>query len=121
MEAEKRRLKKIGLLGTIFTMTEDFYRRPFLCKNIQIAVPSDVEMEYIGRKISLELEHGIVRKETLESFQKIIFRMKTEDHIEAVILGCTELPLLLNDSVSLVPCLDTVQIHVQDIINQIVS
>ncbi len=120
-EAEKRNLKKIGLLGTIFTMTEDFFKEPFSRKKIEIVVPSDVEMEYVNQKISSELEHGIVKKETLEGFKEIILRMQTEENIEAVILGCTELPLLLNDAVSPVPCLDTMQIHIRDIVDEIVS
>ena len=102
-------------------MTEDFYKQPFIQKDINIVVPSDVEMEYVNQKISSELEHGIVKKETLESFKKIISRMQTEEKIEALILGCTELPLLLNDKVSPVPCLDTMQIHIQDIINEILN
>lgn len=51
-------------------------------------------MELINDKISTELELGIVREETLLSFQKIISRMKNEDGIESIVLGCTELPLL---------------------------
>lgn len=120
-EAAKRNLKKIGLLGTIFTMTEDFFKQPFFREGINIVVPSDVEMEYINQKISLELEHGIVKEETLEHFKRIIFRMQMEENIEAIILGCTELPLLLNDKVSPVPCLDTMQIHIQDIIAEIMN
>lgn len=120
-EAEKRNLKKIGLLGTIFTMTGDFFKQPFSRRDIEIVVPSDAEMEYVNQKISSELEHGIINKETLESFTKIILRMETEENIEAVILGCTELPLLLNDKNSPVPCLDTMQIHIRDIINEILK
>lgn len=120
-EAEKRNLKKIGLLGTIFTMTEDFFKQPFSRKNIEIAVPSDAEMDYVNEKISSELEHGIIKEDTLESFTKIISRMQTEENIEAIVLGCTELPLLLNDKNSPVPCLDTMQIHIQDIINEIMK
>lgn len=120
-EAEKRKLKKIGLLGTIFTMTEDFYKQPFLRKNIDIAIPSAEEIEYVNEKISSELEFNIIKEETLACFQKIISRMQKKQGIEAIILGCTELPLLLNDDISPVPCLDTVQIHIQDIINEILS
>lgn len=120
-EAEKRQLKKIGLLGTIFTMTEDFFRKPFLRNKINIVIPSDEEMEYVNQKISSELELGIVSKETLEGFKKIICRMQKEENIEAVILGCTELPLLLNDKISPVPCLDTMKIHIQDIIDEILE
>ena len=120
-EAQKRNLKRIGLLGTIFTMTEDFFKEPFSRKEISIIIPSDAEMESINQTISSELEHGIVKKETLKSFQKIITRMQAEEQIEAIVLGCTELPLLLNDQVSPVPCLDTMQIHIRDIIDEIVS
>lgn len=70
----------------------------------------------INEKISTELELGIVKEETLLSFQQIISRMKDENGIEAIVLGCTELPLLLNDEVSPVPCLDTMQIHINSII-----
>lgn len=120
-EAQKRNLKKIGLLGTIFTMTEDFFKQPFSRRNIEIVVPSDAEMDYVNQKISSELEHGIIKEDTLESFTKIISRMQAEENIEAIVLGCTELPLLLNDKNSPVPCLDTMQIHIQDIINEIMK
>ena len=78
-------------------------------------------MELINEKISTELELGIVKEETLLSFQHIISRMKKENDIEAIVLGCTELPFLLNDEVSPVPCLDTMQIHISSIINAILD
>ena len=77
--------------------------------------------ELVNDKISTELELGIVKEETLLFFQKVISRMKDEDGIEAIVLGCTELPLLLNDEISPVPCLDTMQIHVRSIIKTIVG
>ena len=67
------------------------------------------------------MEKGIVKEETLQAFQNIIQRMVKENSIEAVILGCTELPLLLNDEVSPVPCLDTMQIHVRKLVDMILS
>ena len=120
-EAKLRGLKKIGLLGTIFTMTGEFFKAPFVKNGIQIIVPTESEIELINDKISTELELGIVKEETLLFFQKVISRMKNEDGIEAIVLGCTELPLLLNDEVSPVPCLDTMQIHVRSIIKTIVG
>ena len=120
-EAKLRGLKKIGLLGTIFTMTGEFFKAPFVKNGIQIIVPTESEIELINDKISTELELGIVKEETLVSFQKVISRMKDEDGIEAIVLGCTELPLLLNDEISPVPCLDTMQIHVRSIIKTIVG
>ncbi|MBD5530864.1 MAG: amino acid racemase [Lachnospiraceae bacterium] len=120
-EAIRLNKHRVGLLGTIFTMTDDFFKKPFYSSNIEIIIPTMKEMEYINCKISSELELGIVKKETLESFQKIIKRMAEEEGIEAVILGCTELPLLLSDEVSPVPCLDTMKIHIQHLIDWIVE
>lgn len=120
-EAQRRGLKKIGLLGTIFTMTGTFFKAPFLKKGIEVVIPSEREIEIINNKISTELELGIVKEETLLLFQQTINRMKTEDDIEAIVLGCTELPLLLNDEVSAVPCLDTMQIHINAIVKTILS
>lgn len=75
----------------------------------------------INEKISTELELGIAKEETLKAFQKVITRMKNEDEIEAIVLGCTELPLLLNDEASAVPCLDTMQIHISAIVKTILD
>ena len=112
---------KVGLLGTVFTMTGDFFKKPFYDNHIEIVTPNAEEMEYINYKISAELELGIVNDETLLGFQKIIKRMQEEERIEAVILGCTELPLILSDEVSPVPCLDTMKIHIQRLIDWIVE
>ena len=120
-EAIRLNKHKLGLLGTIFTMTEDFFKKPFYNSNIEIITPTAEEMEYISLKISSELEFGVIKEETLQGFQKIIKRMQQEDSIEAVILGCTELPLLLNDEVSPIPCLDTMKIHIQLLIDLIVE
>lgn len=120
-ETVKLKLNKVGLLGTIFTMTGDFFKKPFFENNIEVIVPTDDEMEYVNRKIYEELEVGIVKEDTLKNFQKIINRMKEENQIQAVILGCTELPLILNDTVSPVPCLDTMKIHVNTLVNMIVE
>lgn len=120
-EAIRLNKHRVGLLGTIFTMKEDFFKKPFYSSNIEIITPTTEEMEYINLKISSELELGIIKEETLQEFQRIIKRMQQEDCIEAVILGCTELPLLLNDEVSPVPCLDTMKIHIQRLIDMIVE
>lgn len=120
-EAIRLNKHRLGLLGTVFTMTGDFFRMPFENSGIEIVVPTREEMEFVNLKISSELENGIVKEKTLESFRKIIGRMQKENGIEAIILGCTELPLLLNDEVSPVPCLDTMKIHVETLISRIVE
>ena len=55
------------------------------------------------------------------TFQQVIAGMQAEDGIEAIVLGCTELPLVLNDEVSPVPCLDTMQIHINAIVREILQ
>lgn len=120
-EAIRLGLHKLGLLGTVFTMTGDFFKEPFYGSGIEIITPAVEEMEFVNSKIVSELEHGIVKEETLSGFQKIIERMKSDNGIEAIVLGCTELPLLLNDEVSPVPCLDTMKIHVEKLIEMIVE
>lgn len=119
-EAQKQNFTRIGLLGTIFTMKGEFFKKPFIANGIEIITPKEQEMTLINEKISGELELGIVRKETLQKFLKIIDRMKCEDGIQAVILGCTELPLILNNSVTSVSCLDTMEIHVQALVDMII-
>lgn len=120
-KAVRLNMKKVGLLGTIFTMTGEFYRLPFKRNDIEIIAPTKTDMEYINQKISSELEMGIVKEDTLKGFQRIIKQLKEENNIEAVILGCTELPLLLSDKVSPIPCLDTMKLHINALINMIVE
>lgn len=120
-EAVRRGLKRIGLIGTLFTMREDFFRRPFFERGIEIVTPTEGEMAFINEKIVTELEAGVVKEQTQKAFCSILRRMQSEAEIQAVILGCTELPLLLNDDVSPVPCLDTMQIHVRTLIERIVE
>lgn len=118
-EAVRRGIRRAGLLGTPFTMHGEFFKTPFVRSGVEIVTPTESEMELIGERIVAELEMGIVKEETLHEFRRIITRMRDEDGIDAVILGCTELPLLLNDGKSPVPCLDTMQIHVARLVDMI--
>jgi len=120
-ETKRRNFTRIGILGTIFTMNGAFFKKPFIEEGIEIVTPSKQEMAWVDKKISQELELGIKKESTLQGFQKIIGRMRQEDGIQSLVLGCTELPLLLHDSVSPVPCLDTLQIHIQALIQAILE
>lgn len=120
-EALKKHFKKVGLLGTIFTMKNDFYKTPFENRGIKVFTPDHVEMEYINDRIYNEIELGSISEETKTGFIEIIERLKRTHDIDAVILGCTELPLFINDEVSPVPCLDTMKIHINSIIHKILS
>ncbi|SCK10096.1 aspartate racemase [Variovorax sp. HW608] len=117
--AQARGVTKVGLLGTVFTMTNSFFKRPFEDAGIEVVVPEAEQIAYIQTKIETELEHGIVKDETRSRFIEIIEQMKAKGGIQQIILGCTELPLLLDDGASPVPCLDTMQIHVAALVKTI--
>lgn len=115
-EAAARGIKKVGLLGTIFTMEKDYMKEDLRAAGIEVIIPEKTERDLIAKRILEELELGIVKESTFAEFTKIINRMKDEDGIEGVILGCTELPLLLNEGNCPVPCLDAVEIHLKKLI-----
>lgn len=110
-------VKKVGLLGTKFTMQSEFYQRACNKNNIKIFVPNEKEQNYIHNKLMTEIELGNFFDETRKGLMDIIKRMIEEDSIEGAILGCTELPLILTKSEFGIPFLNTTKIHVESIIN----
>ena len=120
-EALARGYARVGLLGTAFTMEGAFFRKPFEGAGISVAVPTETERAFVAERISGELEQGVVTQETREAFLRIIGRMAREDGIEAVALGCTELPLLFSQTPPPIACLDTVEIHVRALVDRILE
>lgn len=112
-EAVRQDVHRLGLLGTRFTMEEDFFKQPFVARGIDVIVPTAPEIDFMAKKIVDELERGIVRAETREAFLVVIRRMTHEQGIDALALGCTELPLLFADTPLPVKCLDTMEIHIE--------
>ena len=110
-------LKKVALLGTSFTMQSDFYKKVFDRDSIILATPNKEEQKYIQEKIFEELELGIIKEETKKGFLKIIKRMKQEDSVQGVILGCTEIPLLLSQEEEFgIPFFNTTKIHAEAVL-----
>ena len=120
-EVVKRKMKKVGLLGTKFTMEGEFYKKKFLENDIDIIIPNEGERKYINEKISKELELGIVNQDTLKEFIGIVDRMIDEDEIEGLILGCTELPLLFKGVPMPLELFDTMKVHVNAIVDKIIE
>ena len=120
-EAVAQGIKRIGLLGTIFTMEEDYMKKDLQEVGVQVFVPEKFERQLVAKRIYEELEKGIVKESTLDEFVEIINRMKERDGIEGVILGCTELPLLLNSNNCPIPCFDSVEIHIKKLIELAIS
>jgi aspartate racemase len=115
-EALARGYKTIGLLGTIFTMEKDYMKKDLKEAGIEVFVPSEEDRKLVAKRIFEELEKGIVKESTLKELQDVINRMKEENGIEGVILGCTELPLILNQEKCPVECFDAVEIHIRKLI-----
>lgn len=109
-------LKKVGLLGTGFTMRHDFFSPEFAREGISVVVPMPEDQEYIHHKLMTEIELGIFTEETRAGLLAIIEKMEQLFGIEGVILGCTELPLILQDGMSRLPLLNTTAIHVAAIV-----
>lgn len=107
------------LLGTEFTMTRDFFLQPLRSAGLRVVVPNAGEIAYMQKKIVDELEHGIVVSETRAAFVSIISRLREEEGAQQVMLGCTELPLLLDDTTSPLPCIDVVEEHCQVLVRAI--
>jgi len=116
-KAKDLKLKKVGLLGTKFTMAENFFSPPFSAQGITVVVPAPADQDYIHEKLMREIELGIIVDETRKGLLAVIERMTAKEEIDAVILGCTELPLILDKSEFGIPFLNTTAIHVESIVN----
>jgi aspartate racemase len=114
--AERLGVKRIGLMGTRLTMEADFYKKPFRDKGIQVIIPSEKERELIQKRLFTEIELGIFKDSTRKELLKIVKRMLEDDKIDSLILGCTELPLILPDSEFGIPFLNTTAIHCESIV-----
>lgn len=114
--AQAQGLKKVGLLGTRFTMTAGFYQKVFSEQGIALLLPGEEERAWVHEIYMGELVNGVFLPATRERLLKIIAGMKQRDGIQGVILGGTELPLILRDADCGLPLLDTTRIHVQEIV-----
>ena len=113
LEIAKKGLKKVALLGTKFTMEKDFYKQ-YISDNygVEVIIPTDNEREDIHRIIYEELVHGIINTESRETYKQIIDSLENRG-AEGVILGCTEIPLLISDTDVNIPTFDTTTIHAE--------
>ena len=115
-------LERLGLLGARFTMRSSFYRDVLSEQQIELVVPNEKEQAYVHDKYMQELVQGIILPETRARLMTIIKTLKERSQIDGVILGGTELSLILrDDTVFGVQILDTTQIHVKAAVAQLLS
>ena len=108
-------LKRLGLLGTGFTMGSDFYQKVFRQRGLSLVVPEEPDRKLVDERIFSEIELGIVKDSTRRELLSVVERMIEKHSIDSVVLGCTELPLILDRSDYAVPFLNTTAIHVESI------
>ena len=109
-ELEKGSIKRVGLLGTKYTMTQDFYKNRLADREIEVLIPNTADVETINTIIFEELCVGKINEESRKKLQQMIKKLK-EDGAEGIILGCTEFGLLIQQSDASIPVFDTTVIH----------
>ena len=105
-----RGMRTVGLLGTRYTMQEDFYLPRLEAAGIRVLLPEAAEMEEVNRIIYEELCVGTVKESSRDTLSALAETMR-RGGAEGVILGCTELGMILKDEDAAIPLLDTVKIH----------
>ena len=107
---KEKGIARVGLLGTKYTMTQDFYKNILLEAGIQVLIPDEKGVETVNDVIYHELCLGNIRRESKEAFLQIIAQLRRAG-AEGVILGCTEIGLLVQQADTTLPVFDTTLIH----------
>lgn len=110
---QKDNIKKVILLGTKFTMTEDFYKDRIQNKfGIEVIIPNEEEQDFVHEVIYKELCLGKCNRPSRDGYIKIIKRLEEEYEAQGVILGCTEISMLIKQGYVDIPIYDTTKLHV---------
>ena len=121
-EIKSRKLKKVGLLGTHSTMASGFYQEKAAAYGIEIITPSESQKEYVHDKYINELLYRDIRPETKRELINIVKDLCQKNNIKALVLGGTELPLILSENdFKDIAVLDTTKIHVEAIVKRMLS
>lgn len=109
-EIQAHNLKKVGLLGTSFTMEQPFYKELLNKNGIEVIIPNEEDRQTIHDVIFGELCRGINEQSSKDAYLQIIDQL-VADGAEGIILGCTEIPLLIQQNDTSIPLFDTTSIH----------
>ncbi|OGS18283.1 MAG: aspartate racemase [Elusimicrobia bacterium RIFOXYA2_FULL_40_6] len=109
-EIKLKGIKKVGLLGTKYTMEQDFYKNKLMAHGLEVVIPDLAGRETMHQVIYREIIPDKIRKESLQNCNDIINKL-ADNGAEGIILGCTELPLLIKQEDLTIPLFDTTKIH----------
>jgi aspartate racemase len=109
-EAVQRGFRRIGITGTRWLTDSEVYPEKLSARGLEYVRPTIEERDEIARIIMEELVYGVFKPEAVATFQRVMQRMKDEEGCDAVVLGCTEIPLIMNDANSPLPTLDSTRL-----------
>lgn len=109
-ELKRKNISKVALLGTKYTMLQEFYKERLMVHGVEVLIPDDAGVELVNRVIYEELCLGIISEASKAEFLRIILELESQG-AEGVILGCTEIGLLVKQQDTSVPLFDTTVIH----------
>jgi len=112
-------VKRVGLLGTKYTMELDFYKNKLRSAGIDVVIPNEIERLLINHIIYNELCHEVFTPESKQAIITIIKRITDHEHPDGIILGCTELPLLVNQDDVSIHLYDSIDIHINAALTRI--
>lgn len=112
----QKKIKKAGLLGTVYTMELSFYKDRLLEYGVETIIPCKADRDYLENTLSLELGRGIIKQQTKREYLRIANDL-VEQGAEGIVLGCTEIPLIINEADLLVPVFNTTRIHAEAAVN----
>jgi aspartate racemase len=118
--AAQRGFRRVGITGTQWLVQSEVYPQKFMAQGLEYLRPSEAERLEINRIIMEELVYGVFKPQAVAYFQQVMKRMKSEG-CDAVVLGCTEIPLLMNDTNSPLPTLDSTRLLARAALKRAVS
>ncbi|NLB88952.1 MAG: aspartate/glutamate racemase family protein [Syntrophomonadaceae bacterium] len=116
-EIKKNNINTVGLLGTKYTMEQDFYKTRIESHGINVLIPDDTEREMVNKIIYKELCLGIIQESSRDYYKNVIKNL-VHRGAEGIILGCTEIGLLIKNEDAEIPLFDTTKIHAVEAVNK---
>jgi aspartate racemase len=117
---KEKKIKSVGLLGTKYTMEQDFYKERLTSNGLNVIVPEAVERERMNKIIFEELCLGKIEEKSRDFFKSVINSLKIKG-AEGIVLGCTEIGLLIKENDSEIPIFDTAAIHAEEAVKKAVE
>ena len=109
--------KKVGFMGTTFAMNDSFYREGLKQFGIETMIPNEEEKKFINHVIMDELAYDVRNPDSRKKFLDIMNRMHKEEEVEGIVLGCTEIPMLIKQQNTYIPVFDTTEIHASALVD----